>query len=102
MVKIYSFDGQSLGMVMFVMRFGVCGRETRMLCWTQELRVEALDCNVKMFPTIRKSDYTVHMLKEKPRLLLSLSSHSSLEFRISPLITGVKLPSSMPQTKREI
>jgi hypothetical protein len=55
-----------------------------------------------MFPTIRKSDYTVHMLKEKPRTLLSLSSHSSLEFWVPPPITGLKLPSSMPQTKREL
>jgi hypothetical protein len=101
MVKIYSFDGQSLGMVMFVMRFGGCGRETRTRC-KLDTRTPGGDCNVKMFPTIRKSDYTVHMLKEKPRLVLSLSSHSSLEFWISPLITGVKLPSSMPQTKREI
>jgi hypothetical protein len=56
----------------------------------------------KMFPTIRKSDYTVHMLKEKPRLLLYLSSHSSLEFWVSPPITSFELPSSMPRSKREI
>jgi hypothetical protein len=51
---------------------------------------------------IRKSDYTLHMLKEKPRLLLSLSSHSSLAFWVSRPITGFKLPSSMAQTKREL